>query len=390
MARKLNILYLEWNSFCNEDMYEVLEEMGNHVIRISFNGVKQRAEEVMEEIAKQQRNQSIDFVFSFNYFPEVSTCCQNLGLKYVSWVYDSPYIHVYSYTVVNKCNYIFLFDHAVYSELKQSGIETVYYLPLGVNEKRMSRLSNTQKRQGSFRADVSFVGSLYSEQKHNLFQRFQKMDPFVRGYLEGLMKAQQYVQGSYFLQDMLTDGVIAEMEKIYPTNPNDTTVLSPRAIYADYVLARHVTANERKEIIEKVGEKYPLVLYTYDKTVNFAGVENRGFVDYYNDMPYVFQNSKINLNITLRSIKTGIPLRAFDIMGSGGFLLSNYQEEMFQYFEPGNDFVYYEDYDDLCEKIAYYLEHDEERIQIAKNGQQKVFANHTLRQRVEIIMETIL
>ena len=38
----------------------------------------------------------------------------------------------------------------------------------------------------------------------------------------------------------------------------------------------------------------------------------------------MFANSKVNLNITLRNIKTGIPLRALDIMGAGGFLLTNY------------------------------------------------------------------
>ena len=46
-------------------------------------------------------------------------------------------------------------------------------------------------------------------------------------------------------------------------------------------------------------------------------------------MPYVFRNSRINLNITLRSIKSGIPLRCMDIYGAGGFLLSNYQTDLF-------------------------------------------------------------
>lgn len=52
-----------------------------------------------------------------------------------------------------------------------------------------------------------------------------------------------------------------------------------------------------------------------------------GAVDYYEVMPHVFKQSKINLNITLRSIQSGMPLRAWDIMGAGGFLLSNYQAD---------------------------------------------------------------
>lgn len=68
---------------------------------------------------------------------------------------------------------------------------------------------------------------------------------------------------------------------------------------------------------------------------------NKGPIDYYNEMPYVFNNSRINLNITLRSIKSGIPLRAMDICGAGGFLLSNYQADFY-------DFL-------LREKISYCM-----------------------------------
>ena len=63
-------------------------------------------------------------------------------------------------------------------------------------------------------------------------------------------------------------------------------------------------------------------------TPELPNVINMGSVDYYDMMPYVFKCSDINLNITLRSIKTGIPLRAMDIMGAGGFLMSNYQVDL--------------------------------------------------------------
>ena len=106
-------------------------------------------------------------------------------------------------------------------------------------------------------------------------------------------------------------------------------------------------------------------------------------------MPLVFKQSRINLNISLRSIKSGIPLRAFDIMGSGGFLLSNYQEDFLENFTPGVDFEYYESEEDLLRKIDYYLTHEEERIAIAKNGHDKVAAAHTYRDRVREMLSGI-
>ena len=70
-----------------------------------------------------------------------------------------------------------------------------------------------------------------------------------------------------------------------------------------------------------------------------------------------------------------------------GFLLTNYQEDMLEYFEPGIDFVYYDSYEDLMKKADYYLNHEEERQQIAKNGYEKIKNSHTYRHRLDAMME---
>ena len=88
--------------------------------------------------------------------------------------------------------------------------------------------------------------------------------------------------------------------------------------------------------------------------------------------------------------KKGIPLRIFDIMGAGGFVLTNYQEDLLSFFTPGEDFVYYEDRQDLMEKIAYYLTHEEERRAIAKSGHDKVKENHTYLLRLKEIIHTVI
>ena len=100
-------------------------------------------------------------------------------------------------------------------------------------------------------------------------------------------------------------------------------------------------------------------------------------------------NSKINLNISLKSIKTGIPLRAFDIMGSGGFLLTNYQQELFEYFSPDEDFVYYNTYEDLIGKVEYYLSHERERMEIMRSGTEKVLREHTMKMRAEEMIRRV-
>ncbi len=389
----MKILYLEWNSYCNEDMKECLQKEGHEVEICSFmEGIRVKKEEAEKILQPRLSKGNYDFVFSFNYIPLVSNICNEFEMPYVSWVYDSPYIHVYSYTVLNPCNYIFLFDYAVYRELHEAGIQTVYYLPLAVNPERTSRLNNTPDKQKKFGADISFVGSLYNEPKHRLYDKFAGVSPYAKGYLDAIIDAQKKVYGYYFLGELLEDSILEELQRVYPTDPNAPSVMKPRDIYADYVLARQVTALERQEILSLLGQRMPerdIKLFSNNVQTNIAGVKVAGQVDYNKEMPYVFANSKINLNITLKSIKTGIPLRVFDIMGSKGFLLTNYQEELLQYFEPGVDFVYYENYEDLLCKAEYYLTHEEERLEIAENGYRKVCAEHSIMGRIREMVEVL-
>ena len=64
-------------------------------------------------------------------------------------------------------------------------------------------------------------------------------------------------------------------------------------------------------------------------------------------------------------------------------MLTNYQPELELYFDIGKDLVIFEDIQELEQKASYYLEHDEERSQIAKNGYRKVKECHSYQQRIQ-------
>jgi len=131
-------------------------------------------------------------------------------------------------------------------------------------------------------------------------------------------------------------------------------------------------------------------LYTDDENIKMPGVRNRGLADYWEVAPKIFNRSRINLNFTIRNIRSGLPLRIWDIMGAGGFLITNYQPELEMYFKNGEDLVYFTDKEDLAKKVKYYLEHEEERRQIALNGQRKVRELHTYNHRFDEMNKIIL
>lgn len=389
----MKILFIEWNSFGNGDIREAFAAEGHDVVNYPFsNKDPRRDEEIEKDLSARLHGEVPDVVFSFNYFPVISNVCKKENIRYISWIYDSPYVMLYSYTVINPCNTIYVFDKELYMEFHNAGIETVHYMPMAANTERLDKLTSgsaiPKKSTDSgqpFLYDISFVGSLYTEE-HNFFDRMTTLSDYAKGYLDAIMSAQMKIQGYNFIQESLSP-IMDDLYQALPMDPNPDGVESKEYLYAQYVINRKITGLEREELIRAITERFHFDLFTPNKDYSMPNLTNHGTTDYYKQMPLVFKRSKINLNISLRSIKSGIPLRAFDILGSGGFLLSNFQADFLDAFVPGEDFVYYESKEDLISKIDYYLTHEDERIAIAKNGHDKVSANHTFRHRIRQMLE---
>jgi spore maturation protein CgeB len=106
-------------------------------------------------------------------------------------------------------------------------------------------------------------------------------------------------------------------------------------------------------------------------------------------MEKVFKGSRINLNLTLRNIRSGIPLRVWDILGCGGFCLTNFQAEFLDLFQNGRELVWFESLYDLQRKADYYLSHEDERLEVAARGLECARRLHGYDARTGKILEVI-
>lgn len=325
-------------------------------------------------------------VFSFNYYPIVAMACKACKVPYVSWTYDSPFIQLFSPTLEYDTNFAFVFDSATCRELAEKGLQT-FYLPMAVPMDCYQSIWRDKVKGRRYVGDISFVGALYNEAHNNMFRHLEKLKPYEKGYIDALLNAQKNIYGINFIENVLKENseVFEKIQKVCPVFARGDGLESAEWTLANYFLSRKVTAMERMEIMQMLGEYYSVNLYTMEPT-DIKGVRNCGVADYNTIAPLVFANSKINLNISLRSIHTGIPLRAFDIMGCGGFMITNFQEDFLQHFEPDEDVVFYSSYEELLDKVEYYLNHAEERNRIARNAQQKVEAEHTYLQRAQTML----
>lgn len=349
----MKIFYYYWGENSKDDMLFALSKAGHDVV-VSETIIRDYDDTASCEQAfgKAIRECSADILFSFNYFPFLSEFAKKHELPYISWVYDCPHLTLYSTTISNDCNHIFIFDRKMCETTMANGAKHVYHMPLAVNKERLQKLLSGVT---GYEYNVSFVGSTYD---NNLYDKIGYLPEYLRGYINSMMTSQQKLWGINLIPGLLTDDTIERLSEYVKLPEDPRYTYTDREIFSDIIIKK-LASIERKDYTSA----FPDIKVFSEKNP----------VSYLTEMPAVFKKSRINLNISLRSIESGIPLRCLDIMGSGGFLLTNYQPELDEYFVNGEEYVYYESKEDMLEKINYYLSQDAEREAIAERGQKKVY-----------------
>lgn len=326
------------------------------------------------------------FVFSINFFPVMSDICQKLGMIYVCWSVDCPVNELLFNQIKNPCNRVFLFDYSQYQRFSRYNPGHIFYLPLATNARRLqdtvAKIDENDKIR--FVSDISFVGSLYNE-KNPL--KDIKLSDRTKGFIDGLIAAQLKIFGCNFIEESLTDDVIREIKGEGKTAEGSFVEPLDRYVIAHTYIGSEITERERIVTLNSLAKKFKVDLYTQSDCRDLSGVNVKGPADSISEMPKIFNLSKINLNITMRPIQTGLSLRIYDVLGSGGFLITNYQSEIPNLFDIGKDLVVYESIDDLMEKCDYYLKHEDERREIALSGYKKVRDYHNCRDRIKTMIE---
>ena len=382
----MNILLFDFGSYIQPDLVCFLEKAGCRCHNVYYNFADQdyyhneAFESVME---KELREGSFDLVMSTNFFPVIGKVAHTHHLKYISWHYDSPMNLERTEGFDYPTNYIFLFDRSEFLRYKKTGLDTVYHLPLAVNCERLSHISE----DASLKCDVSLLGRLYQS---TLPVFLSQMKDYDKGYMDAILRVQSELYGTWLVNDMLTPERMASVNTHYQSLSEKAIQISDRQL--SYSIATHLTHRDRMLLLRLLSENADTLLcsdpLSDEEKRLLPRLRTHRKLSYLEEMPRLFKSSKINLNVTLRCTESGIPLRALDIMGCGGFLLSNYQPELAEYLVPEEEVVLYESIEDAVGKAMFYLSHPDLREQIAKAGLQRMLQDFRYEDRIKTMFET--
>lgn len=380
------ILIYHWGALGDDAFVKCMRSIGVECILFSERMEDYHADgRFAKEMLSVIHAQGVEAVFSYDYFPLISMLCDLNHIPYVSWIYDCPMNTLMSGTLGNEWNYIFCFDAWYTERLCGLGAKHIYHFPLAVEEDILEKVMNKERETPElcekYKCDISFVGNMYNGEKNRL--RRAEFTEYTRGYVEGLIKSQMLIHGYNLLADSLRPQIIEEIVDKCELKLSDNYISHFDQMAAD-AIGIEVTAREREQVIRTLSDRYPLTLYSsyaVEKGIRGQYLLERGYADYESEMPFIFHNSKINLNITSRTIQSGIPKRVLDILACGGFCLTNFQPEIAEYFEDGADLVMYSGMADLAAKAEYYLNHEKERIAIAESGNRRVKEEFDLKKK---------
>lgn len=383
----MKLLIFEWGTgtFTHRDVTDSFEHNGVDYYTVSYEFKDKNRDDFFEyRFSRFLIEDNYDAVYSTNYFPLVAECCHKNHIKYISWSYDNPLDVVnIEETLGYPENYVFLFDKIQVDKYKGKGFKNVYHMPLAANPRRLGRIKLSSNDISKYSSDISFVGNLYQS---NLDLYMSAMSEDVKEVLLEAVNIQMNLHGKYIIEDLLTDDLMTMINSHFREISDKATFsLSKEAL--SYAMSAEATRKERIVLLKFLSNRFNLNIYSNENNELLKSANYKGTCDYYTEMYKIFMASKINLNINLKISQSGVPLRAMDVFGSGGFLLSTFQPEIEEYFGDGDGVVLFDSIEDAYYKAEYYLKHENERISIATKGREIVENNFTYDIQFEKIFE---
>ena len=376
------ILFFQWHSFLNPGIEAALKKL-----RITYDTCFYQFTEwetdaqFSEQFSDRLGGGDYRMVLSVNFSPLIAQVCHDRGVPYAAWIYDSP-IHIRQRESLGyDTTHVFCFDRSQAQLYEKQGIHA-YHLPLAASPKLFLKSAISAADRKKYTAQISFLGQLYQT---DYAYYCGPLDNYQRGFLEGILKAQSNVYGAYFIPELLTDELLDGMNARYDQASGGTASITKEEL--EFMLACEVTGRERYVALAVLSNHFQVKYYSGEKDERLAKAVYMGYADYYEQMPKIFRLSDVNLNISLRTIQTGIPLRVLDVLACGGFLISNYQEELAVYFRLGEELVTYGDAQELVYLTDFYLRDEARRRQIARCGQERIKQDFTFEKALQKILK---
>ena len=131
----MKVLIYRYGSICEPDIISGFETLGFTVSQINaeITNKSLSMNDSIKLVSEFLLDNPQDFIFSINFFPQISEVCNIFHIRYVSWIVDSPVMELYTKSIQNTYNRVFIFDREQFNDISPLNPECVFHFPLAAN-----------------------------------------------------------------------------------------------------------------------------------------------------------------------------------------------------------------------------------------------------------------
>lgn len=385
----MNILYIHTNEDRDKEIFEILKKVGATVSEIDAPTPGESNEAYAPRLLTAMEQNGTEVCFCLDYLPIVSIACEAMKRIYIAYT-QHPYTPtMYSATIGNSCNLVFVPDYSAYEYFKAAGFGNVFFMPLSVAAENIaSHVSEADSEAGP---DLTITQSVKprSEIKINLLSNESPLKDASKGYLEGCIACRYQIRGLRSMYHYLPPYIREEILKLVPPVLDAMSTETAETYFDNRSFNELVTASDRdihfagiirNEHFKKVSV-YADGYKSDDEKVSVFGSLKRG-----PEFAEAVRKSKINLIIPHRNWISGLSGRTWDTMAAGGYVIEPAMSDFIGLFETSLEYLYTDELSMLSKSINR-LHHTTERVETVNSLLDELRDKHTHMHRIMGIFE---
>ncbi|NLE01069.1 MAG: glycosyltransferase [Fibrobacter sp.] len=369
------ILVLYGNFFLQQEVCNALKHNGLEPVMFDYRQLR-GTQDYQSELQRSIQEANPEFILSINMLGfdgngALSDIAEKYGIPVGVWFVDDPHpILLHQQHFIRSSMTAFCWERYYIPFLKTMKFHNVVYLPLATDPELFSPAPKKE-----FYAEIGFIGSsMGTEFLQTISRKFLWNDlllPLVEKSAAALlMEPKRPVES-------IVDEIAKELNIELPFSD-----LRNRTWLHSYII-HTASMKKRKEII---GSLTALNINTFGDPTGWKRlIGNLSLawpdIDYRTGLASYYRGITININITSCQMKTAVNQRVFDVPACGGFLITDYQDDISQLFDE-NEIVVYGSVDELKEKIDYFKNHESDREKISSLAREKILKEHTYYNRL--------
>ncbi len=381
----VKILLLSSKYFLMGEIINALKELGIKYEQVFIFDKEFLTKDFIKLLTDKIASFKPDFTFTINHLGVdregvLMTLFEKIEMPLLSWYVDSPNLIIKHFRKnISDFTTLLVWDKDNIQDMKDIGFKNVFYLPLGVDINRFRHVLDKDNPFIALKNNVIFVGNSMIEKVKKSYSKTllpEDLKKFYKKIAVNFLKSEERLVENVIKKDF---PVIYKLFKIADdvnkTNFETTITWEATRIY-------------RYQCIRKIMQFSPLIIGDKGWFQYFRDKFNyHPEVNYYTDLPYIYNVATVNFNTTSMQMKNAVNQRVFDVPACRRFLITDYRKQIEELFEIDKEVICYKDIEEIPYLIEKYLNSEKERKDIIEKAYKRVISHHTYPLRVKKIIE---